>query len=262
MDDSVLHRRTNAFRGATFEQADLQGATFRESDLRGARIVGSIVDGLRIDGFDGEAGRVVVDGVEVTAFVREELDRRFPERVQVRTATSVDELRDAWVTVESLWAATVAEASTGPGGEAACQRQVDGEWSMVDTLRHLVFAIDTWVGRMILQRPAPEACHPLGLPPTDLPPEDAARLGLTAVDRPATLAEAVAAHDDRRAQVHAVLRDLTDAQLEGVRSATFDSMSGEVTETVRLCVQVVLREHVEHRRFVLRDLAAAVDVPS
>ena len=252
MTDSVLHRRTNAFRGATFEQVDLQGATFRESDLRGVRIVGSIVDDLRIDGFDGEAGRVVVDGVEVTAFVRDELDRRFPERVQVRSATSADDLRAAWATVEARWASTVAEASTD---EDACQRRVEGEWSLVETLRHLVFAIDTWVGRMLLRRPAPDAYDPLGLPPTDLPDEDAARLGLTAADQPASLAEAVAAHDRRRALVREALDGLTDAMLDETRTATFDSLSGEVTETVRQCVQVVLREHVEHRRFVLRDLA-------
>jgi hypothetical protein len=39
---------------------------------------------------------------------------------------------------------------------------VDGEWSFAQTLRHLVMATDTWLGRAILEREQP--LHPLGQP--------------------------------------------------------------------------------------------------
>ena len=143
---------------------DLSGAVFRDCDLSGARITSSMVDDLRVDGFDGAAGSVVVDGVDVSAYVAAELDRRFPERVQVREAGTADELRAAWATVQGLWEQTLAEASSRP--EAELHEQVGGEWSFVETLRHLVFAVDCWVGRMLAEVEHP--FDPLGVPPTDL----------------------------------------------------------------------------------------------
>ena len=72
--------------------------------------------------------------------------------------------RTTWADVESLWAGTVERARELPaGGE---HERVDGEWSFVETLRHLVFVTDAWVGRAVLGRPAPY--HPLGLPPTGM----------------------------------------------------------------------------------------------
>lgn len=41
---------------------------------------------------------------------------------------------------------------------------VDGEWSFSQTLRHLVFATDIWLGRAIL---GSDDFHPLGLEPVD-----------------------------------------------------------------------------------------------
>lgn len=36
--------------------------------------------------------------------------------------------------------------------------RVDDEWSLVETLRHLVFAADVWMGRMILESASASAC--------------------------------------------------------------------------------------------------------
>jgi len=134
-------------------------------DLTQARIVGSQVAGLRVSGFGGEAGTVIVDDVDVTAFVAAELDRRHPERVQLRAVRTADDYRAMWDTIERLWSDTVGRAERLP--ERALHERVDDEWSFVQTLRHLVFAVDVWVGRMILGEPMPY--HRLGLPPTDYP---------------------------------------------------------------------------------------------
>jgi uncharacterized damage-inducible protein DinB len=243
------HERTAAFRGATFAVADLSGATFRDCNLSGARIVSSWVEGLRVDGFDGSAGGVLVDGVDVSGYVRDELDRRHPERVQVRAARTAEDHRAAWAVLEQLWDGTVARAAALP--EQLRQQRVDGEWSVVETLRHLVFAVDSWIGRVVDGTRSP--WHPLGLPPTDFSAEERALLG-AGPEQP-SFEEAVAAHADRRAQVRRVLDALTDARLDEVRTAA-PSPAGEPEPIpVRHALAVVLNEHCEHRRYAVRDLA-------
>ena len=164
---SSKYAETRAFRGANFRQADLTGARFRDCDLSGVRIASSQVDDLRINGFDGRAGKVVVDDVDVTDFVNAELDRRYPERVQLRLIATADDYRAMWNLLDRLWSETIERAQQLP--ENVRHERVDDEWSFVETLRHLIFAIDTWVGRMILGELNPftgSVCHP----PTVLPP--------------------------------------------------------------------------------------------
>ncbi|RBY87677.1 DinB family protein [Blastococcus sp. TF02A-30] len=243
------HERTAAFRGATFAVADLAGATFRDCDLSGARIVSSWVDGLRVDGFDGSAGRVLVDDVDVSGFVRDELDRRHPERVQLRAVRTAEDHRAMWATLEQLWDATVARARQLP--EELRQERVDGEWSVAETLRHLVFAVDSWIGKVVDGAAAP--WHPLGLPPTDFSEEERARVG--SGDARPSFEEAEAAHADRRAQVRRVLDGLTEARLDEVRTATPAPAGEPEPIPVRHALAVVLNEHCEHRRYAVRDLA-------
>jgi hypothetical protein len=50
---------------------------------------------------------------------------------------------------------------------ALLHESVDGEWSFIETLRHLAFAGDAWVRRGILGDPAP--WHPLDLPWNEMP---------------------------------------------------------------------------------------------
>src|SRR4051794_40187253 len=159
---------TDAFRGAVFRRADLTGAAFRDCDFSGVRIVGANLTGLRVDGYVGKTG-VVVNDVDVTAYVETELDRRHPEREPVREARTAEEIRDTWTLLEELWADTLAHAERLT--EAVRQQRVEEEWSFVETLRHLVMAVDIWIGRMVLGDPA---FHPLGLPMTEYPPD---RLG-------------------------------------------------------------------------------------
>ncbi|WP_199421849.1 DinB family protein [Actinotalea solisilvae] len=245
------HTDTAEFRDAVFRRADLSGARFRDCNLAGVRIASSWVEDLRITGFDGGVASVVVDDVDVTAYVRAELDRRHPERVVVRTARTADELRAAWDEVERLWDATVTHVATLP--EPVLHERVDDEWSFVETVRHLVFAVDSWLGRMILGEAAPN--DPIGLPPTDFGAAAWAGLGLDPGARP-TAAQALATHAGRRERVRATLRDLHDDVLDEPRRAVLDPPDGVEERTVRECVTTMLREHVEHRRFAVRDLAA------
>ncbi|MBW8765191.1 MAG: DinB family protein [Geodermatophilales bacterium] len=246
-----VHANTRAFAGASFHYADLSGATFRDCDMSGVRIVSSMVDGLVVSGFSGRAGRVVVDDVDVSAHVAAELDRRHPERVRLREARTVADLRAVWADLESLWDETLTRAGALP--EAALQERVNGEWSFVETLRHLVFAVDSWVGGWLRGEAAPFS--PLALPPTDLAPQEWPTIGLDPQARPSS-AEVVALLADRRARVCRALQEVTDAGLAEPRTATPVPVWGEETHAVGECLRVVLEEHCEHRRFAERDLAA------
>jgi DinB superfamily len=244
------HTRTDAFREAHFQSSDLTGATFRDCLMGGVRIVGCEISDVRISGYAGEANRLLVNDVDVSAFVAAELDRRHPERVQVRDARTAEDLRAAWATLERLWSDTVARAERLP--ESIRFERVDDEWSFVETLRHLVFATDVWLGRMVLGESMPY--HRIGLPPTDTPADVAAQIGVDIAARP-TYAEVLETHAGRRDRVRAVLGRLGDDDLQEMRTAEPAPPWGEQTHSVRGCLGVLLDEVAEHRRFAVRDLA-------
>ena len=237
----------DAFRGATFMVADLAGARFVDCDMTGVKIVDAALIDVDVSGY---VERLVVNGVDVTEFVDSELDRRHPERVQLREMGNADDFRAMWETVERLWADTVARAGRLP--EAALQERVDGEWSFVETLRHLVFITDSWASRTVLDQPSP--FHRLALPQTAYAPADAAALGMDLDARP-SLAEVMAARADRMALVRGIFAGLTNAELG--RPCTRSPAPGypEEDRAVAECLAVVLEEECEHHRFAVRDLA-------
>lgn len=100
-----------------------------------------------------------VNGIDVVPFVEAELNRRFPGRAEKR-AGDPDGLRAAWAMLEQTWVATLARVAVMPAGTVDIS--VDGEWSFAQTLRHLVMATDTWLGRAILENEQP--FHPIGQP--------------------------------------------------------------------------------------------------
>ncbi len=99
---------------------------------------------------------VVINSVDVTAYVNER-DPWYPLRAMLRPADP-DGMRAAWAALEAEWATTTARAHALP--ERLLHESVGGEWSFVQTLRHLVFAIDKWFTAPILAEPF----HPIGIP--------------------------------------------------------------------------------------------------
>jgi hypothetical protein len=65
-----------------------------------------------------------------------ELDRRYPDRARMRP-TDPAGFRTAWDILERLWAGTIARARELP--PELLHESVDGEWSFIQTLRHLAF---------------------------------------------------------------------------------------------------------------------------
>jgi hypothetical protein len=238
---------TGVFRGASFTGADFTGASFRDCDLHQVRITDSWLVDVSLSGI---VGNLVVNDVDVTAFVEGELDRRHPERIQLREMRTADDYRAMWDTIERLWAGTLARARQLP--EPALHQRVDDEWSFAETLRHLVFATDRWAGHMILGKPGPY--DPLGLPNPGYPVEDAAALVINPDARP-PLAEVLEARGTHVTMVRGIVNGLTDDDLE--RECPRLPAPGYPDEAYTLgrCLRVVMREECEHRRYAVRDLA-------
>jgi DinB superfamily/Pentapeptide repeats (8 copies) len=241
------YQHTREFRGASFFEADLSGSRFHSCDLRRVKVTDSWLTDLSVSGL---IERVIVNDVDVTGYVQSELDSRYPERVQARALKTPDDYRAMWDTLERLWGSTVALASTLP--EASLYEQVDGEWSFTETMRHLVFATDAWAGRPILDQECP--FHPLGLPHSVYPRDDAAKLGLDVTSSP-SFAEVMDARADRMALVRRLVDGLTVAEVGRVCTRTPAPGYPEDAHTVAQCLAVIVDEECEHRRYAVRDLA-------
>jgi hypothetical protein len=225
--------------GSRFHRVDLSGSRLRDVGLRDVKVVDSHVDGLDISGY---VASLVVNGVEVAGYVEEELNRRHPERSMLRPATA-DAARDAWSMVQERAAATLARARALPS--ALLDESVDEEFSYLETLRHLVFAVDRWItGPVLGEVPW---FHPLGVAYDGASEEELA--GLDHEAHP-SLDEVLAVRADRTARVTAVLAAATDEDLARV----VDSPNGG-SVTVLQCVGVVLREEWQHDQYASRDLA-------
>ena len=250
--------------GSSFRRVNLSGSRFREVhltdsvlhdvDLSRTRVRAAYLDGVRMTGVEvpdleiyGELGRLVVNGVDVVPLVEAELNRRMPERAQM-SPTDVAGFRDAFATLDRLWAGTVEKARALP--PEALHEQVDEEWSFIETLRHLGFAHACWVGGVVLADPSP--WHPLDLPWDEAPVVDGVPWDRDV--RP-SLDEVLELRAQRRATVQAVLDGLDDAGLRReVRSATPFLTDAEHLDVAQ-CLKVVINEEWEHRLYAERDLA-------
>jgi len=221
-----------------FVDRDLRGARFIESDLSDVVMRGVEIAGMDIDApWLSEGSGLKVNGVDVTPFVEQELDRRFPGRSQRRAATPAG-MREAWTVANQAWDAAIERATGLPAGSVDVS--IDGEWSFAETLRHLVHATDIWLGKAVLGRSEADF-HPLGV-----------GYGSRASEV-LPFGDVLAARADRAAMVGDFLSSVTDEVLDEERRNPHNPANAE---TVRHCLHVILEESWEHLRFALRDLDA------
>jgi hypothetical protein len=229
--------------GARFHDVDLTNARFRLVDLTGVMIRGAALVNVDIS---GQIENLRVNGVDVVPLVEAELDRRYPDRVKMRP-TDADGFREAWDILERLWQRSV-ERARGMTPELLHER-VDGEWSFIQTLRHLVFATDAWVRRAILGQSSP--WDPLDLPHDEMPDEPSVPRDPDA--RP-SLDEVLALRADRMRTVRQVITELTDVKLAAMTEpVTEPGYPEQDSFAVRRCLEIVLDEEWEHRLYVERD---------
>ncbi len=228
-----------------FIDEDLTGAEFRECDLSGARMAGVVMRDVEIGGL---VGSLVVNGVDVMPYVEAELDRRHPVRLLLRSDEPAD-LREAWRQLRGAWVATAERVRSMPEGSA--DRGVDGEWSMVETLRHLVFVHDSWFRRCVLGVTEPFTA--LGLAAPYVP--DQRGLGLDGSARPG-LDEVLAVRERQAAEITEWLAGVTAEQLAEPAPVPDDDRWPPYAKgrSVRQCLGTVLNEEFEHHGFCVRDL--------
>ncbi|MEP7047328.1 MAG: DinB family protein [Ilumatobacteraceae bacterium] len=238
-----IYSGTQDFEGATFVRTNFRGATLRSCDVTGVTMRGVDVGGLDIDSHDLFFGGLVVNGVDVVPFVDAELNRQFPGRELQKAQTPVD-LQAGWVAVQAAWATTVANTPT-----ELVDTQVEGEWSLAQTLRHLVLATDAWLRRGIMGVEQP--FHEIGQIFTG-----AADMGfdmsIFRADAPA-FEEVLEVRVERQHLVTEFLAGVTPELLAEERDNPWGG--GDWHPTVGDCVRVILEEEWAHLRYVRRDLA-------
>ncbi|MCU1394964.1 MAG: DinB family protein [Ilumatobacteraceae bacterium] len=221
---------------AVFWGVDLTKATFRDVNLTGTRMRNVWLVDVDVDGL---VDRLVVNGVDVTAYVNEH-DAWYPLRGMLRP-TDVVGVRAALDALDAAWAATIDRARALT--DAQLHESVGGEWSFVQTQQHLVFGVDKWFSAPLLGQ---ADFHAIGLPNTGS--RDFGWRGLDLDARP-SLDEVLAVRQEQSAQLRAFVDGL---------SADDFTREVEVLEngTVPLieCLHTVFEESFEHHRYAVRDL--------
>jgi hypothetical protein len=242
-------------RGATFTRVSLEGAKVHMVDLTGSDIRAAEVSNCRMRGVElidvdiyGELQNVTINGVDIAPLVEAELNRRMPDRAKMRPDDS-DGFVEAWAVLERLWEGTVARATTF--AEPLLHRNVDDEWSFIQTLRHLNFASAAWIGRMVLGNASP--WHPLDLPWDEAPGWD--EIPWDSDARP-SLDDVLAVRRERQAMVRDVMASLDAEQLASEVSRSEPGWPQLESFPLKQCLLIVLNEEWEHRLYAERDLTA------
>lgn len=234
---------TNEFEGATFVRTSFKGASLRFSDVSGVTMRGVDVAGLDIDSHDLLFGKLLVNGVDVVPLVEAELNRQFPGR-ELQQAQTPDGLREGWVAVQSAWRTTVQDTPRD-----LVDAHVEDEWSLAQTLRHLVLATDAWLRGGILRVEQP--FHEIGQIFTG-----ADRMGFDTsifrADAP-TFEEILAVRAERQQLVTDFLATATEELLAEERDNPWGG--GDWHPTVGDCIRVIVEEEWAHLRYIRRDLA-------
>lgn len=236
--------RTKEFEGASFERVSFKGATIRSCDVSGLVMRGVDLDGLDVDSHDLFFGTLIVNGVDVVPFVDAELNRLFPGR-ELQKAQTPEGLGEGWAAVQAAWAKTVDETPA-----ALRDAHVPDEWSLTQTLRHLVLATDAWLrcGILGVERPF----HEIG----QIFP-GAAEMGFDTsifrTDEPGW-EEVLAVRAERQQMVTDFLATVTPELLAEKRTNPWSTVD-DWHPTVGDCIRVILEEEWAHLRYIRRDLA-------
>ena len=245
--------------GSRFERVDLRGSTFTDAYLNDVQVRDAILSGMRVNEailddveINAEIRNLRINGVDVAPLVEAELDRRYPQRAKMRPTTAAG-FAEAWEVLDRLWAGTIDRARALP--PEMLHESVDGEWSFIETLRHLSFASAAWVGRGILTDLTP--WHPLDLPWDGMPDKPGIPRDRDA--RP-DLDTVLALRAARRAMVASVIDGLTDESLVSVITPPpGDSWPPSEEMPLSQPLLVVLNEEWQHRLYAERDLDVLAD---
>jgi hypothetical protein len=233
----VRFENTDDLKGAEFVNVDLSAARFQNVNLTGARLKEALLVNAR---FSGLIHGLVVNDIEVAPLIHAEMGRRYPERTKL-LPSDAQGVREAWAVIEDLWTATKERVSTLP--ESTLSERVDDEWSLLETLRHLIMVTDSWISGRVLGRTG--QFYRYGVLPSFI--TDPAPFGID-VDGTPSSDEVVAVREERMNVVRAFVADVTDEDLQRKCEA----------DTVLTCLWTLFDEEWHHNWFANRDLDVLV----
>ena len=175
-----------------------------------------------------------------------ERERLKAEREQLK-ATSPRGFTDAWTMIEDQWRETVARAKQLP--EPLLHERVERAWSFVQTQRHLVLVTDCWLRRMVKGIAHPY--HAWGLGGSWL--TSPRHWGLDP-DADPSLDQVLEVRRGRMDEVRDVVNTATPTKLERTCIPPDSPGHPRQEHTVLECLQVILKEEWQHRRYAIRDL--------
>jgi uncharacterized damage-inducible protein DinB len=231
-------------RDSRFAWIDVGDSWVEHAGIRNLKLRGVEIEDVEIS---GELNNVTVNGVDIGPLVEAELGRRDPAYLKLNPQTA-DEYREAWEVVVRRWAETVSRArALDP---ELLHERVEGEWSFIETLRHLCYATDAWVNRVYLGDADPWS--PLDLPFDTL-------LGLEwghDKDIHPTLDEVLEVRNDRQETVRRVLATLTDDDL-AMETTPVEGAGWPPADRypVAEALGIPINEEWWHRTYAERDLA-------
>jgi hypothetical protein len=220
---------------AEFRNVSFMGSRMRDVDFMNAKISG------RIDG-------LIINDLDIGALFHQEIDRRHPERKKLFGADPASMRVGVDIVVSQL------EATWGRARkltEEQRNQRVDDEWSVIETIRHLIFAFDAWIKRALLGEDDP--FDPIALPPTFLPPTAP---GMSCdPDAKPSFEEALAVWKDRVALLNEIVDALAPDELERPIVTKGDGYPPPGHETrVIGPLWTIIEESWWHNRFMNRDM--------
>jgi len=225
--------------GATFEDVNLAGTAVRDANLAGTTIRNANLEGLCIE--DANIDGLTVLGFRVDDLIEAELDRRDPERARLKMRDPYDPgaVREVMSQLEELRAAFRQRLRATDARLLAARPDAD-EWSALENVRHMLFAEDLYLNRLILQNDKP--WNRLGLLPDFL----LSREGYEGVGSESSddLETVLAAWNAVYVDLQAFSVDLTPEKLHSPAR----NLDGELVKTVGEILQGLARHDLEHIR--------------
>lgn len=153
--------------------------------------------------------RCLVNGIDVIPLVEAELNHRFPVRAD-SSAADPDGMRATWATGVHR-GGTLERVAAMPTG--MIDVSISDDWSVAQTMRHLVMATDLWLGRAIFKTDQPGHLIDQAGPDAE---DDGLHTSILTTDIP-SYAEVLEVRAGRVAMVRDFLADVTSGDRGDVR---------------------------------------------
>ena len=215
----------------------LRHATFRDTDFSDSRFFHVFLKNVSID---GEINNLVINGVDVTDYVNQH-DRWWPLRNNLAPDTK-EGIVESWTALGKEWSKLLGLVSTAR--PSVVNQSVNGEWTLNQTLRHLIFAMDKWFMLPVLGQHSFSA---IGLPNTSSQARPWPGLDL---NQNPDFEEVMATRSDQHKRFGEFISGM---RMEELPETVAIEENGNVPAL--MCLHVVLEEEFEHLRYMIRDLA-------